>query len=254
MRTTVTRGAVRTVLPKHDEAVLAKLVTELGPFARPPRLGTYRTMNDAETWLRIVSQVCVMGSSRGMAAITGHRDVRADFVDAVEPRRLLQGRHPVRALAGVLTEFRATRFAAKSAGTLITALRTRSVFDGRKFRLLEDLPKRAGAVAVRDVLMERCPIFRLKSASDFMINTGLSHDVIALDVRVVGVLRRYLGFNLAPGKVQSRRAVYLSVEDALRGACERSGHSLAHLDRVLFKFSAMSALEFALTRVPVVKG
>jgi thermostable 8-oxoguanine DNA glycosylase len=102
------------------------------------------------------------------------------------------------------------------------------------------------AVAVRDVLMERCPIFRMKSASDFMINAGLSHDVIALDVRVVGVLQRYLGYNLAPGNVQSRRRVYLSVEDALRGACERSSHSLAHLDRVLFKFSAMSALEFAL--------
>lgn len=251
MRTTVTRGAVSTVLPKYDEGVLAKIVTELGPFVRPPRLGTYRSMNDAETWLRIVSQVCVMGSSRGMAAIMGQRDLRADFVRAIAPRKLLAARRPAHALAAVLKDFGATRFAAKSATTLISALRTETVFDGRRFILLENLPKRAGAAAVRDVLMDRCPIFRLKSASDFMINTGVSHDVIALDVRVVGVLRRFLGFNLAPGVVQSRRAVYLSVEDALRGACKRSGHSLAQLDRVLFKFSAMSALEFALARPPV---
>jgi hypothetical protein len=145
MKTTVTRGAVRTVLPKPDEDVLAKIVTKLGPFAPPPRLGTYRSMNDAETWLRIVSQVCVMGSSRGMAAIIGHRGLRADFVSAIAPRRLLAARRPAHALAAVLKDFRANRFATKSATTLITALRTESVFDGRRFILLEDLPKRAGA-------------------------------------------------------------------------------------------------------------
>ena len=78
-----------------------------------------------------------------------------------------------------------------------------------------------------------------------MINVGLSHDVIALDVRVVGVLRRYFAFNLAPSGVQGRRRVYLSVEQALREACPKRA-SLALLDRVLYSFSGTTALDFAM--------
>ena len=77
--------------------------------------------------------------------------------------------------------------------------------------------------------------------------TGLSHDVIALDVRVVGALRRYCGYNLTAAQVQARRDVYLSVEDALRQVCREARAPLALLDRVLFQFSGMSAVEFALT-------
>ena len=49
--------------------------------------------------------------------------------------------------------------------------------------------------AIREALLANCPIFKLKSASDFMISSGLCYDVVALDTRVVGVLQRYFGFN-----------------------------------------------------------
>jgi len=84
--------------------------------------------------------------------------------------------------------------------------------------------------------MERNPYFKLKSASDFMIVVGLSHDVIAFDTRVVGILNDYFGLNLNVNRVQGSKTIYESLESALRDACERLGISLAHLDRMLFRF------------------
>ena len=92
--------------------------------------------------------------------------------------------------------------------------------------------------------MERCPVFKPKSASDSMIEVGLSHDVIALDVRVVGGLQKYFSYNLPASKVQEHRDVYLSMESALREVCAEAGASLALLDRALFQLGGMSALEF----------
>ena len=77
-----------------------------------------------------------------------------------------------------------------------------------------------------------------------MIDAGLSHDVIALDVRVVGALRKHFGFNLEAGQVQARRDVYLSVESALREVCAEAGKPLALLDRALFQLGGMTALDF----------
>jgi thermostable 8-oxoguanine DNA glycosylase len=68
--------------------------------------------------------------------------------------------------------------------------------------------------------------------------------VIALDVRVVGALKKYFEFNLEAAPVQARRDVYLSVEGALRGTCAEAGKPLALLDQALFQLSGMSELDF----------
>lgn len=94
--------------------------------------------------------------------------------------------------------------------------------------------------------MARCPAFKRKSASDFMITTGLSHDVIALDVRVVGALKKYVGYETPVGRVQGSRKIYLSVEQALREVCEEAGTTLARLDRTLFQFTSMSAIKYVM--------
>jgi hypothetical protein len=59
----------------------------------------------------------------------------------------------------------------------------------------------AATNAIRDALMVRCPVFKVKSASDLMIEMGLSHNVIARDVRLVGALQRYFGYNLSVSRV-----------------------------------------------------
>ena len=84
----------------------------------------------------------------------------------------------------------------------------------------------------------------LKSASDFMISVGLSHNVIALDTRVVGFLRKYFNYNVEAGYIQGNRGYYFSLEAALREFCQEKGISLALLDRVIFNFSGLNLLGF----------
>jgi thermostable 8-oxoguanine DNA glycosylase len=94
--------------------------------------------------------------------------------------------------------------------------------------------------------MRRCPTFKRKSVSDYMITAGISHDVIALDVRVVGALKRYLGYETPVSRVQGSKKIYLSVEEALRDVCEEDRTTLARLDRTLFQFTGMSALRYVI--------
>jgi len=117
------------------------------------------------------------------------------------------------------------------------------VFQGHDLVLFEGLSHEGNPIQTRGEIIKRCPIFHLKSASDFMINVGLSHDVIALDTRVVGILQKYLGYNLTPQHIQSHRGLYLSLEAALREFCREQNISLALLDRLLFRFSNLGAIE-----------
>lgn len=114
---------------------------------------------------------------------------------------------------------------------------------------MRQVPRTNDYRVIRGALLQSCPIFKLKSASDFMISTGLSHDVIALDTRVVGVLRRYFGFNHEASTVQGRPSLYFSVEQALRETCQEAGRTLALLDRILFRYRGVSTLEFVIEHV-----
>ncbi len=117
------------------------------------------------------------------------------------------------------------------------------MFDEDRFVLFKNLSHKNDANHIRHQLIQRCPVFRLKSASDFMIEAGLSRDVIALDTRIVGVLKDYFDYNLGPGQVQANIARYYSLEDALRKYCQKAGKSLAVLDRVLFRYSGMTVFQ-----------
>lgn len=79
-----------------------------------------------------------------------------------------------------------------------------------------------------------------------MIEVGLSHDVIALDTRIVGILNNYFGMNLDVNRVQSDKNTYESVEKVLREGCKRIGISLAHLGRMLFRFRGKDTIAFIL--------
>jgi thermostable 8-oxoguanine DNA glycosylase len=105
------------------------------------------------------------------------------------------------------------------------------------------LSQEDAAIQTRDELIRRNPIFRLKSTSDFMISVGLSHDVIALDTRVIGIFQDYFEYNVSAGRIQSDLEMYLSLEATLREFCGEQGVSLALLDRLLFKFSDLNAVE-----------
>ena len=70
-----------------------------------------------------------------------------------------------------------------------------------------------------------------------------SPQLIALDTRVVGILQKHFAYNFAPSSIQSQRRLYLSLEAALREFSNHQNMSLALLDRILFSFGNITAIE-----------
>ena len=233
MQTRRTRNGVETELDVKDRELFAVLIRLLTPFVNLECIGRYKSLRDRDLWLMLVEQVSVMGSARHIEKLKKGTQYPA-FQAAISLPRVLKSPNVRRYIAYTLQGFKATRFPAKSAEKLATLLRTPSAFNQRRFVLLNDLSHEDDPVQLRDEIAKRSRIFKLKSASDFLIGTGLSHDVIALDTRVIGTLRRHLSYNLTAGQVQGSRAVYASVESALREICKSNRISLGFLDRLLF--------------------
>lgn len=247
MKTSINGTRIDTVISDADEQLLTKSLELFSPFVTLSKVGRYLRMGREEVWQHLVSQVCVMGSARHMERLQTDLGVKKDFEKAISLRTTERQKRPKNYIRNVLKKYAATRFPDRSAKSLKSLLKTNTVFDGRGVTLFRGLSHKDNPIRLRHELTQRCPIFRLKSASDFMIEVGLSHDVIALDTRVVGVLQKYFGYNMSPSQIQGSERLYNSLEEAFRQICSRHGFSLAILDRVLFRYSVVSAFELMVT-------
>lgn len=228
------------MLTPKDKAILNRLAVPLAPLVQLERIGVYRSMSIEQVWWRLLGQVCVMGSSRPWDQAQRRPNARKILAYSA------MARHPKAEeyLRDALQSLKATRFPSKAAAKLVAALKSPAVFRGGRVRLFEGLSHRDDPHAVREELIRRCPMFRLKSASDFMISVGLSRDVVALDVRILGYLGKYCESTLKASSVRSNKRLYLSVEAALRDYCREQQLDLAVLDRLLFKYSSLTVAEF----------
>lgn len=238
----VGRKPVTTIQPETKRKLL-HVIGKLASHAKTPALGRWKMLSDEELWSHIVSQVCVMGSAVPMEKL--HRiGNRFEFESALSLRTLSTKRDKGTYIENQLAKFKATRFRNKAARRLAAAVANPSIVRGTRVVLLEGLP-RDGPDATREELLKRSKLlFKRKSVSDLMITVGLSHDVIALDQRVVGLLNTHLGYNRKFSNLQSSRSIYLSVEDCLRGVCKEANVTLGNLDRTLFAFAGLTAVEY----------
>lgn len=232
-----------TTIRDESKRKLRYVIEKLGRHTKTPELGRWKTLSDEALWSYIVGQVCVMGSAIPMETLE-REGRRPDFNKALSLSTLAAKQDRVTYIAGQLKEFSATRFHKKAAQRLEAALGNANIVDSGRVVLLANLPE-GKPDEIREELLKRAEsLFRRKSVSDLMINVGLSHDVIALDQRVVGLLNTHLGYNKTFDRLQSSRALYLSAEDCLRDVCKEAGVSLGTLDRMLFNFAGLSAIEY----------
>jgi thermostable 8-oxoguanine DNA glycosylase len=236
-------GEYRTLLRDEDRETLGRIVAFLGPLAELNPIGHYRAMTSEDVWLEIVGQVCVMGSARHWDRLCSDYPSWSGFKEAVSLHSLNRQEDPASYLTKTLSAFSAARFPNRSAKSLVAALNSPGVFRDGDLVLFEGLSHEDDVVQMRDTLIERCPAFYLKSASNLMIEIGLSRDVIALDSRIVGILREHFDYNATAACIQSNRKRYLSLESALREFCRAQDVSLGRLDRLLFRFSRLSAID-----------
>jgi len=243
MKTVISGRHIETKILASDKALLRRYVGLFGPLVRLPKIGRYLEMEPEEVWQRLVSQVCVMGSALHMERLQANPAAKETFDTAISLKETKKQKRQKAYLAEVLAEFSVTRFPNQAAGRLAILLGTKTVFNERGVALFRELSHKDEAINVRHLLMQRCPLFGLKGASDFMIAVGLSRDVIALDTRVVGVFQKYCDYNLNAGRIQGKKPLYYSLESALRKCCSEIGASLALLDRIFFRYSGISAFE-----------
>lgn len=228
------------VLEETDRAKLRRL---FDAFALAVKLPDGR----GDAWWRIVVQLSVRGGSRGMQQIEQDPECLDRVRDSVSLQRCLAARTPKRFIEKALREHGATRFPTKVAGDLVALLRDPRVVDGGRVVLDDGLRGLRDGDAMRDAVIARTSgLFGMKSASDYLINRGLTTDVIALDRRVVGVLREHFGLEVPLAYIQGKSEVYRAVEDGLRRECAAIGMSLAVLDRILYQYSVMSAVEWVM--------
>lgn len=234
------------ILSNNDIELLHKITEYLVNKVKLPELGHYKSTSDEDLWLKIVIQFCVVGGTRMIDNLIDNSSKYSEFKREIELNKLLSINKSDRLdhIGNTLKNFKATRFHQKQANKLNEILDISKIVRGGRIVLLEGLSYTQPFYEIRGKLMEKNRHFELKSASDFMINVGLSHDVIALDTRVVGILNKYFYLNVDTNKVQGNEKIYTSIEQALRQACKKINISLAHLDRMLFKFSNKNAISF----------
>jgi len=232
---------------KHIK-VLEKINKYLSHKVKLPALGHYRSFNDEDLWIEIVIQFCVMGGARMVENLINDSSKYSEFKNEIGLNNLSSFKKSDRIghIANILKTFKATRFHSQQAKKIDALFNNPKVIKDGRIVLLGGLSHTQPFNEIRDKLIDRNPYFKLKSASDFMIKVGLSHDVIALDTRIVGVLNNYFGLNLNVNRVQSNKIAYESIERLFRDACKKIKIPLAHLDRILFKFSGKNAIAFIL--------
>jgi len=234
-----------TTLSNKDIELLEKIRKYLAHKIKLPNLGFYESLTDEELWFKIVIQFCVMGGTR---MIDNLKDTEkySEFKKAIELNKLLliEKKDRLNNIDDILTNFKATRFHPQQAKKLVEILDKPEILHGGRIALLDGLSQAQPFNEVRDKLIARNPHFKLKSASDFMIDVGLSHDVVALDTRIVNILKKYFDLNVGLSKVQGERKVYISIEQALRQACKKISISLAQLDRMFFNYTGKNAISF----------
>jgi len=227
-----------TILTRADEKLLDRLVDSLKPFVKIRPLGTYQHISASDIWMRLLGQLCVRGSSSHWEKASKNGETKK----LLNLRVVLKQKDAASYLKKTLKQVSATRFYGKVAEDLAKILKMGTVFNDGKATLFEGLSHHQDLNAIRDELRRRCGVFGLKSASDFMISTGLSQDVIALDARVLGLFRDFLDLREPIGRIQNNRQMYLSVEAALRKYCVKKSIRLAVLDRLIYQYSGKSVV------------
>lgn len=241
----VLRGSAGTFeinVTADDRCRLHNVLNTLAPLASLEALGRHEQFTDAAWWQLLVGQVAVMGGSNGWSKAM--KDPA--FLSKLALDRCLAARDASKHLAKTLSEHSATRFWRKAADKLAGVLRDKRIVRNGHVVLCEGLDHTMPPNMIRQALVSRCELFKLKSASDFMIGAGLSHDVIAFDARVGGLLREEFGLDVTTARIQGNETLYLALESTLREISKEVGKPLALLDRVIFQFRGTDPMKAAL--------
>ena len=237
-----------THLNDADLSKLIKITSHLIHHVSMPEPGLYSTLSKDDIWLGLVLEFCVLNGRRLTDELKTDTIKFYEFREKINYRFLLSLKNNRKEyLAHVLKTYKATSFYNKQAERLEEVFNSPKVVKGNQLVLLQGIDHRLQHFnEIRDTLISRIPHFKLKSASDFMIENGLSLDVMAINSRIADVLNQHFGLEVSSHKIHSNKTVYESIESCLRKACDNIGIPLAYLSRMLDTYTEKDTISYLL--------
>jgi thermostable 8-oxoguanine DNA glycosylase len=190
-------------------------------------------------WLHLVEELCVKGGSRLLENLKLDCSKYSVFMEEVSLKglRSLDGENTKIHLETAMRK--ATRFYKKQSVEVLICL---SRFDEIYKLLMDNIDDKK----LREKLVEMNIGLKWKSISDYLIEIGKTKDMIAFDSRIINILNKYFGLNLKQSKIQSNHKIYIEIEDSIRNDLKSTGLSLSYMDRIMYKLSGMSAIDYIL--------
>lgn len=203
-------------------------------YIRPE--GWWKHANSEELWIELVGQICVIGRSAPWNTLKESTDVKrlslASLGQVYENEGtdgLVQHVHAILAKHGVRYVSK-SKTSSQKAERITGAFLNPDVVRNREFVLMKTLE---GTPDARDAFRATVRGIGLKSASDYLIETGFSKDYIALDVRVMAILKQCQKRGLFQDLTIDQR-YYMQIEDRLRKVATQAGLALGELDRIIY--------------------
>ena len=202
---------------------------------RFPARDAWRKLDDDGVWKHILYQVCVVGGSasyeRLVNSAAAQESLKYDTLvklDADEQARAINTvlrDHGVRYASANITTCPKTRALVKNLNSLAS-------YNGGPTGYLKNLSLLDENERIERVMRDLNYI-KLKGARDLLAELGLAHNVIALDSRVLGILRTF-GADV-PKETPTDAREYQAIQQALLSQiCEPLGLTGVELDRILY--------------------
>ena len=202
---------------------------------RFPLRDAWQKLDDDGVWKHIVYQVCVVGSSASYERLvnspTAQKSLNYDSLIKLESDERK------RAINKVLRDHGVRYASAEIDKCPKTKALTRNLiflesYEGGPTGYLKNLSLKDEPERIQRVMQDLSYI-KFKGARDLLAELGLAHEVIALDSRVLGILRSF-GADV-PKDTPTNADLYESIQQALLSqVCKPLGITGVELDRILY--------------------
>ncbi len=223
------------IVDSKDSAwtTLRNVVLALRLGVAVPERDCWKQMDDTEIWRKIVGQVAVVGASAPWVKLKQGWDAGEDALDlstlsalmSTDGEEMIEGR-----IAETFKKY-GVRYHNKKASSLAKNLAQLVQGDGPR-AFIESVAKESDERVMQDRVAKAMSYIGRKGSRDMLMGLGLCRSAIALDVRIIGVLKAAGIVERAPkGKDE-----YHLVENALlKNVCGPLHWDGVELDRTLYQ-------------------
>jgi thermostable 8-oxoguanine DNA glycosylase len=240
----ISKGNWRVEVTGEDSRKITCIVRELKQTTCLPKYGLWKGMNPEQLWEKIIAQFCAIQGTKEWKELKKRDYDYRDFIKEVRLDNLVKKEDRLAFLRYLFERYRPHRYVNKIPVMIDRFLNNQNVLEKGKFVLFDGLQNYDSEDDTRDFLVRNCFGLGMKSVSDFMIEIGMAKTLMAFDTRIIGLLRKHFGLKIETNSIPD--TLYKKLEEELRGVCRNLDLELSLLDRMLYRFAGVSAIDYIL--------